>query len=114
MPLLNPGNYWATDASGALMRRGWEVELDPAAQARLPLSQLVQDADFAFPGVPSLIDFVMVWGVFPHLPPDRMAQALSAIARRFPGLTACLFTVFLPGPATGGVPPRMTTAHPGM
>jgi hypothetical protein len=104
VPFLDPGHYWATDASAALLRRGWEAELDPAAQARLPPAQLVPDADFAFPGIPTDIDYVMVWGVFPHLPPARMAQALAAVAASFPRLAACVFTVFLPGPATGGRP----------
>lgn len=104
VPWLDPGNYWGTDASAALMRRGWEVELDAAAQARLPVAQLVEDAGFGFPGVPSDIAFVMVWGVFPHLPPARIAQALSAIASRFPRLHSGIFTVFLPAPATGGRP----------
>lgn len=104
VPYLQAGHYWATDASGALMRRGWEVELDAAAQERLPPTHLVEDADFAFPGVPEDIDFVMIWGVFPHLPPDRMTQALGSVARRFPRLAACLFTVFHPSPATGGRP----------
>lgn len=103
VPWLDPGHYWATDASAALMQRGWEVELDAAARARLPPTQLVQDADFVFPGVPE-VDFAMVWGVFPHLPPDRMAQALRAVAGRFPRLTACLFTVFHPAPAGRGRP----------
>lgn len=100
VPFLDAGHYWATDASGALMRRGREVELDAAAQDRLPLSQLVEDAAFAFPGVPGDIDFVMIWGVFPHLPPACMAQALRRVAHQFPRMTACLFTVFLPAPAT--------------
>jgi hypothetical protein len=86
------------------MRRGWEVELDAAAKARLPLAHLVEDDAFAFPGVPDTIDFVMIWGVFPHVPPACMGQALASVAHRFPNLTVCLFTVFLPAPATGGRP----------
>jgi hypothetical protein len=104
VPYLDARDYWATDASGALMRRGWEAELDVAAKARLPLSHLVEDAGFGFPGVPGDIDFVMIWGVFPHLPPGFMARALTAVARRFPRLAACLFTVFHPAPAIGGRP----------
>ncbi len=98
VPYLNPGNYWATDASGALMRRGWEVEL--AAKDRLPPAQLVEDADFAFPGIPADIDYAIAWGVFTHLPQDHLARALPSIGTRFPVLKQLLFTVF-PEPQPG-------------
>jgi hypothetical protein len=104
VPWLDSGHYWATDRSCALMRRGREVELDDAGRARLPLGQLVEDADFSFSGLPADIDFVMIWGVFPHLPPDRIARALTSVAARFPDLTTCVFTVFLPAAPTGGRP----------
>jgi SAM-dependent methyltransferase len=103
VPYLDPGHYWGTDASGPLMQRGWEVELDAAAQARLPRAQLVEDAGFTFPGVPDSIGMAICWGVFTHLPPDRLAMALTALLR-FPRLRAVLFTVFLPGPGGGGRP----------
>lgn len=92
VPYLNPGNYWATDASAALLRRGWEVELD--AKDRLPLSHLIEDADFTFPGVPADIDYAIAWGVFTHLPPACLAKALPVIRARFPSLRRLLFTVF--------------------
>ncbi len=104
VPYLDPGNYWGTDASGALMRRGWEVELDPAGQARLPVAQLVEDADFAFPGVPPDIRFAIAFGVLTHLPITALAACLAAVAARFPVLEAFLLTVFLPGPGGGGRP----------
>lgn len=93
--LLDAGNYWATDASGALMQRGWEVELDPATQARLPLSHLVEDGDFAFPSVPDDITFALAFAVFTHLPMDHLTRALGAVHARFPALRRFLFTVFL-------------------
>lgn len=98
VPYVNPGNYWATDASGALMRRGWEVEL--AEKDRLPAGQLIEDADFAFPGIPPDFDHAIAWGVFTHLPSDHLARALPAIRTRFPTLQAFLFTVF-PEPEPG-------------
>lgn len=103
VPFLDPGHYWGTDASAALMRRGWEVELDPAAQARLPPAQLVEDADFALPGVSAGIDMAMIWGVFPHLPPPAIPRAMAAL-HRFDRLRAVLFTVFLPAEPVGGRP----------
>ncbi len=92
---LDPGNYWGTDASLALMRRGWEVELDAAGRARLPISQLVEDADFAFPGIPADMDFAISFAVFTHLSPDRLRPALRRLGQRFPRLKAFLLTVFL-------------------
>ncbi|WP_281824404.1 class I SAM-dependent methyltransferase [Jannaschia rubra] len=93
VPWLDPGNYWATDASGALMRRGREVEL--ADPARLPVEQLIEDAEFAYPGVTPRIDVAIAFAVFTHLPHDRLAAALGRARVRFPGLRAFLFTVFL-------------------
>lgn len=103
VPFLDPGHYWATDASGALMRRGWEVELED--KARLSPAHLIEDAEFRFPGVPPDIDFAIAWGVFTHLPQDDLARALPRIRAVFPGLSMLLFTVFLspgPGAARGG------------
>ena len=95
IPELPPGHYWATDASGALMRRGWEVELTPDQQARLPLDQLIEDAEFRFPGVPTDIDFALCFAVFTHLPLSSLRQGLAGVRARFPALRRLLFTVFL-------------------
>ena len=92
VPYLHPGHYWATDASRALMLAGHSAELD--APARLPMDRLVQDAGFAFPGVPDTITHAIAFAVFPHLPPDAPGRALAAL-RRFPRLGTVLFTVFL-------------------
>jgi hypothetical protein len=93
VPYLDPGHYWATDASLALMARGRAVEL--ADPHRLPEDHLVEDADFAFPGLPPHVDYLIAFGVFTHLPPDQTAQALAQIARRWPEPRVFLFTVFL-------------------
>jgi hypothetical protein len=98
VPYLEPGLYWGTDASLALMRHGWLTELpDPA---RLPEDHLVEDANFAFPGIPDSITLAIAFGVFTHLPHTDLQTALTNL-RRFPNLRALLFTVFLsdaPGP----------------
>lgn len=105
VPYLKPGHYWGTDASLALMRHGRLHELpDPAA---LPEDHLIEDAAFAFPGVPDTITLAIAFGVFTHLPAPALATALQNL-RRFPALRAVLFTVFLsdaPGPTrqTDGV-----------
>jgi len=93
VPYLDPGHYWATDASGALMARGRAVEL--ADPDRLPADHLVEDADFAFPGLPDHVDYAIAFGLFTHLPPGETAHALARIARRWPGPRVFLFTVFL-------------------
>lgn len=102
VPYLKPGHYWGTDASLALMRHGWQVELsDPA---RLPQAQLVEDATFALPGIPATITLAIAWGVFTHLPISALEAALHSVAWRLPALRALLFTVFL-APETAATGP---------
>jgi hypothetical protein len=75
------------------MLRGRAVELvEPAS---LPEDHLVEDADFAFPGLPAHVDYLISWGVFTHLPPDQTAKALTRIAARWPAPRVFLLTVFL-------------------
>ncbi|MBE2275754.1 MAG: class I SAM-dependent methyltransferase [Rhodobacteraceae bacterium] len=95
VPWLDTGHYWGTDASLALMRRGWEVELTDADRARLPLAQLIEDADFAFPGLPATIDMAIAFAVFTHLPAGRLRPALAALKARAPRLRKLLLTLFL-------------------
>lgn len=103
VPYLDPGHYWATDLSGDLLRRGYETELSD--KSRLPISQLIEDTDFAFPGLPHTITHAIAFAVFTHLPLPHLARGLSHIRRRFPALECLLFTVFL-------VPDeRYNTAH---
>lgn len=103
VPFLDPGNYWATDLSAALMQRGWQAEL--AEKDRLPLSQLVQDGDFSFPGLPEDIDFAIAFAVFTHLPMPYLRRALLSLRSRFPRLRQLLFTVFLAPDATAFLGP---------
>lgn len=93
VPYLNPGHYWGTDLSAALMRRGYETEL--ADKDRLPPGQLVEDKDFAFPGIPVDIDHAIAFAVFTHLPAAHLGRALIRLRARFPRLQRFLFTVFL-------------------
>ena len=112
VPFLDPGHYWGTDASGALMARGRATEL--ADPDRLPLDNLIEDAAFAFPGVPATIDFAIAFAVFTHLPADRLAPALANIRARFPALQHLLFTVFVaPDDHTGPLrQPDGVVTHP--
>ncbi|MEY4722164.1 MAG: hypothetical protein RIQ46_1889 [Pseudomonadota bacterium] len=93
VPYLDPGHYWATDASGDLLRRGHQMEL--ADPARLPAHHLIEDAAFDFPGVPDDIDYAIAFAVFTHLPMPHLRRALLQLRARFPALRQLLFTVFL-------------------
>lgn len=99
VPYLNPGHYWATDMSGDLMRRGYDLEL--ADSARLPPDHLIEDADFGFPGLPQTITHAIAFALFTHLPGAHLHHALTQIRQKCPILQKLLFTVFLaPDPAT--------------
>lgn len=92
VPYLEPGHYWATDASLPLLRVGRVAELpDPE---RLPVPHLIADGSFDFPGVPDRITHAIAFAVFPHLPMAHLRRALTNL-RRFPRLGTMLFTVFL-------------------
>ena len=96
---LDPGHYWGTDASAALMQRGWDTELPPDLQARLRREHLVEDAHFTYPGIPATITMAIAFGVFTHLPAETLAPALANLRATFPALRKLLLTVFL-GPET--------------
>jgi hypothetical protein len=93
VPYLNPRHYWGTDLSGPLMQRGYQLEL--ADKPRLPPAQLIEDPNFAFPGIPTNIDYAIAFAVFTHLPADHLASALITLHANFPNLRRLLFTVFL-------------------
>lgn len=92
VPFLDAGRYWATDASLALMRRGYEVELKH--KERLPVDHLIEDAAFDFPGVPADVDYAISFAVFTHLPLTSLERALRQVRARFPEVRKMLFTVF--------------------
>jgi hypothetical protein len=93
VPYLNPGHYWATDLSGDLLRAGHAHEL--ADPSRLPIGQLIQDADFSLPNIPDTITHAIAFAVFTHLPANHLRRALLSIHARLPQLQTLLFTVFL-------------------
>lgn len=111
VPYLEPGHYWGTDLSGALMRRGYDLEL--TGKDRLPPAQLVEDAGFTFPGIPDTIDFALCFAVFTHLPAPVLSGALQRVRARFPRLRAFLFTVFLAPEGAGATrQPDGVVTHP--
>jgi hypothetical protein len=106
---LEPGHYWGTDASLALMRHGRVHELPDPDQ--LPEDHLIEDATFAFPGLPDTITLAIAFGVFTHLPHADLATALTNL-RRFPNLRTALFTVFLSDAPTSTRQPDGVVTHP--
>jgi hypothetical protein len=98
VPYLLPDHYWATDLSGALMRRGYDTELTD--KSRLTPDHLIEDANFDFNGLPDDIDYAIAFAVFTHLPLTFLQAALPKIRRHFPRLQKLLFTVFLAPDAT--------------
>lgn len=113
VPYLDPGHYWATDASHALMLRGWETELpDPA---RLPVDHLWAEDDFSLSHAPAQIDYAIAFGVFTHLTADHLDRCLMSVAERLPNLRAFLFTTFLAPPEDLAAPYRQAdgvVTHP--
>jgi len=104
VPYLEPGHYWATDASRAIMLEGYRTEL--ADPSRLNPAQLIADAMFAFPGIPASITHAIAFAVFPHLPMVHLQRALTNL-HRLHRLECFLFTVFLaPDPITAKTPYR--------
>ncbi|WP_353474677.1 class I SAM-dependent methyltransferase [Salipiger sp. H15] len=104
VPYLEPGHYWATDASRKIMLAGHAAELEDPA--RLDPAQLVEDARFEFPGIAPGITHAIAFAVFPHLPMAYLRRALTNL-HRFAELESFLFTVFLaPDPVTAMRPYR--------
>ena len=104
VPYLEPGHYWATDASREILLAGYRTELEDPA--RLDPARLIEDASFAFPGIPTTITHAIAFAVFPHLPMVHLQRALTGL-RRFDRLERFLFTVFLaPDPVTAMSPYR--------
>ena len=102
-PYLDPGHYWATDLSGALLQRGYETEI--VDKSRLNPAHLIEDANFNFPGVPDTITHALAFAVFTHLPANHLRRALIQIRARFPQLQKLMFTAFL-------APDAVQSLHP--
>lgn len=105
VPFLDPGHYWATDMSGALLRQGYELEVENVDKPRLSPDHLIEDANFDFPGVPDGITHALAFAVFTHLPINHLRRALIKVHARFPDLQKLMFTVFLAPDATASVGP---------
>lgn len=105
VPWLSAGNYWGTDLSGALIEQGYRRELTEADRARLPRHHLTEDTDFAFPGIPREIDYLLCFAVFTHLPMNHLRRALLRVTEHFTRFEKFLFTVFLAPDAQASLRP---------
>ena len=93
---LNVGCYWGTDINESLMSAGYEREVLPAGLGeKLPRTNLVQDADFTFKGIPHHIDFAVAQSVFTHLPLNHMRLCLANLSAHLAGPCEFFFTVFM-------------------
>ena len=93
---LNVGCYWGTDINESLMSAGYEREVSPAGLGeKLPRTNLVQDADFTFKGIPHHIDFAVAQSVFTHLPLNHMRLCLANLSAHLAGPCEFFFTVFM-------------------
>lgn len=98
---LDPGNYWGTDLVEPLIDAGYRNEIVPVGlQDRLPRSNLIQDPEFTFKGVPRAFEFVIAQSVFTHLPLNLLRLCLARLADHLTAPTTFLFTVFEPVPGT--------------
>jgi hypothetical protein len=103
VPFLNPGHYWATDLSGALLNQGYATEIED--KSRLSPDHLIEDANFDFPTVPDHITHALAFAVFTHLPANHLRRALIQTHARFPRLEKLIFTVFLAPDAASSLKP---------
>jgi cyclopropane fatty-acyl-phospholipid synthase-like methyltransferase len=93
---LDAGQYWGSDLHAALMNSGYERELQPAGLAhKLPRTQLVEDAEFRFPGIPRQLDFAIATSVFTHLPLNHLRLCLRRLQQHLETPCVFLFSVFL-------------------
>jgi hypothetical protein len=78
---LKPNHYFGQDLSIELINAGYEKELPPALQSKLPRTHLSanHDFDFSFLG-PQLVDVAMAQSVFTHLPLNHIRRCLAQLA----------------------------------
>jgi hypothetical protein len=80
VPYLDPGHYFGTDISQALIDAGYSREIEPAGLAeRLPRANLACNGDFAFPW-PVRFDVAIAQSLFTHLPFNLIRYCLARLA----------------------------------
>jgi SAM-dependent methyltransferase len=79
---LDPGNYFGTDISQALLDVGHEVELvQRGLQTRVPKSQLHSDDSFNFSAFGTRFDIALAHSLFTHLPENSIRLCITRLAQ---------------------------------
>lgn len=91
---LEPGRYFGTDLSQALIDAGYEAELDDRLRARAPRSHFAVNADFDFGFLPEPVDFAIAQSVFTHLPLNHLRRCLGRLKGGMAPGAQALFTYF--------------------
>ena len=82
---LDPGNYFGTDISQALIDAGDEVELvQRGLQIRVPKSQLRCDDSFNFSAFGTRFDMALAQSLFTHLPKNRFGYVSLGWPKQWP------------------------------
>lgn len=91
---LEPGGYFGTDLSQALIDAGYAAELDDALRARAPRSHFAVNDDFDFGFLPQPVDFAIAQSVFTHLPLNHLRRCLARLKGAMRPRGQALFTYF--------------------
>lgn len=77
---LEPGLYFGTDISAALIEAGREHELDDTLRAKAPTGNFSVNSDFDFGFLPCPVDMAIAQSVFTHLPLNHLRRCLARLA----------------------------------
>jgi len=79
---LDPGNYFGTDISQALLDAGYDVELaQRGLQTRMDKANLRCDGKFDFEAFETRFDVALAQSVFTHLPANLIQLCLTRLAQ---------------------------------
>lgn len=77
---LAPDRYYGTDLNEVLIRAGYERELSPAQQAKVPWAHFGVNEDFNFDFLDQAMDVAIAQSVFTHLPFNYLRRCLNNLA----------------------------------
>lgn len=80
IPYLEANRYYGTDLNEILIRAGYERELSPEMQARVPMSHFGVNEDFGFDFLDQKMDVAIAQSVFTHLPLNYLRRCLNNLA----------------------------------
>lgn len=77
---LEPGHYFGSDISAALIEAGRAHELDDTLRAKAPVENFAVNGDFDFSFLPGPVDMALAQSVFTHLPLNHLRRCLARLA----------------------------------